>query len=126
MPNLRRLAKKAELAIFTGRTRRELEPTLGRFGVEKYFRRIVTQNDIAKLKPHPEGLLKILDGRDPDRALYVGDNVDDAKAAKRAGIVFAGVLPPRALARRVCAARLKEHGAKVILRNVAAVEELLA
>ena len=125
LPNLRRLAKKVELAIFTGRTRRELEPTLDRFGVEKYFRGIVTQNDITKLKPHPEGLLKILNGRDPNVALYVGDNVDDAKAAQRAGILFAGVLPPRALARRLCAARLKEHGAKVILRNVAAVEGLL-
>jgi len=125
MPKLRRLAKRAELAIFTGRTRQELAPTLERFRVEKYFRQIVTQNDISKLKPHPEGLLKILGGRDPGSALYVGDNVDDAKAAKRARIVFAGVLPPRGLARRLCAARLKEHGAKVILRNVAAVEELL-
>jgi HAD superfamily phosphatase len=125
LPKLWRLAKKAELAIFTGRTRRELDPTLERFRVAPYFRRIVTQNDVARLKPHPEGLLQILDGRDPAAALYVGDNVDDAKAAKRAGIVFAGVLPPRGLARRLCAARLKEHGAKLILRNVAAVEKLL-
>jgi HAD superfamily phosphatase len=126
LANLRRLEKKVELAIFTGRTRRELKPTLERFRVGRYFRRIVTQNDVTRLKPHPEGLLHILDGRDPAAVIYVGDNVDDAKAAKRAGILFAGVLPPRGLARRLCAARLKEHGAKVILRNVGAVEELLA
>jgi len=42
--------------------------------------------DDAKRKPHPEGLHKILGGRDPSTALYLGDNIDDALAAREANV----------------------------------------
>ena len=98
---LRRWARRAELAIFTGRTRRELGHTLARFGVARYFRRIATLDDVLRSKPAPEGLLRILDGRDPVSAVYAGDNVDDALAAQRCGIAFLGVLPRNSAARRL-------------------------
>ncbi len=118
-------ASRAELAIFTGRSRSELEHTLDRFDVARYFRRIVTLDDVEQSKPAPEGLLRILEGRDPKLALYAGDNVDDALAAQRARIAFVGVLPRNSEARRLRAARLRELGAKTILGQVTELEKWL-
>ena len=122
---LRRWAQRAELALFTGRTRCELQHTLERFDVARYFRRIVTQDDVGQPKPAPEGLLRILEGRDPALALYAGDNVDDALAARRGGIAFVGVLPRNSEARRLRAARLRQLGARTILGHVTELEKWL-
>src|SRR4029077_4265356 len=78
--HLKRLAKRFELAIFTGRVWDELNYTLDRSRVREFFSNIVTADSVRQGKPHPEVLVKILDGRDPSAALYIGDNVDDALA----------------------------------------------
>lgn len=117
-PLLTRLARRADLALFTGRTRQELTHTLRRFGLRKFFGRVVTMDDVARTKPHPEGLLHILGTRDPRTALYLGDNVDDAIAARRARVPFLGILPRGGSARRVRLARLREQGALDILTDV--------
>jgi HAD superfamily hydrolase (TIGR01548 family) len=119
---LRRLARNSELAIFTGRTRRELDHTLEMCQTRDYFRKIITVDDVAKPKPSPEGLLKILNGRDPSTAIYVGDNVDDAIAAGSAQIPFVGILFGRGEERRQREALLREHGAKAILSNISRLE----
>jgi len=74
---LERWAERAELALFTGRTRRELKFTLDRFSVASLFPRVVTMDDVERLKPDPEGLHFLLDGKAPSDALYLGDNLDD-------------------------------------------------
>lgn len=122
---LQRLAKRAELAIFTGRTRAELDHTLDRFDTRRYFLKIMTVENTSKPKPDPEGLLRILDGRLPSRALYLGDNVDDALAARSADVAFAGVLPRRSVERRIRAQRLRELGARTILGEAGEIEEWL-
>lgn len=122
---LRRLARRAELSLFTGRTRQELEHTLRRFATAKYFRRLVTMDDVTRQKPDPEGLLHILRGRAPDTALYLGDNVDDAIAARAAGIPFIGVLPRGGVVRKMRGPRLREHGALAILSSAASLESHL-
>jgi HAD superfamily hydrolase (TIGR01548 family) len=123
---LRRLARRAELSLFTGRTREELRHTLTRFGTAKHFRAIVTFDDVRQGKPHPEGLLRILDSRAPSTAVYVGDNVDDALAARAAGVAFVGVLPRGSDARRVRAPRLRELGALTVLGHAGELEAWLA
>lgn len=123
---LRRLAKHAELALFTGRVRMETDYTLERCRVREYFRQIVTVEDVAKPKPDPEGLLKILAGRDPAKALYLGDNVDDALAAQAAKIPFVGILPQSVDARRARRALLTKHGALAVLSDVKHLESRLA
>ena len=110
--SLRRLAKPSELAIFTGRVRAELDYTLDRCRVREFFQQIVTVEDVRRPKPDPEGLLKILNGRDPANALYLGDNVDDALAARAARIPFLGVLPRKSEARRARGALLRKLGAR--------------
>lgn len=124
-PQLRRLSHLAELAIFTGRTRQELDYTLDRSKVRGCFRRIVTVESVKRGKPDPEGLFQILDGRNPGCAIYVGDNVDDALAAKGAQMPFVGVLPVRSEERRQRHARLRRLGALVVLGSVSLLEPWL-
>lgn len=112
---MRALASRAELAIFTGRTSSELDYTLDRFSARAHFKRIVTVESVAKPKPDPEGLLRILDGRPAETAIYLGDNIDDALAARSAQVSFLGVLPRRSQERRIRAAKLRELGALEIL-----------
>jgi HAD superfamily phosphatase len=122
---LRRLASRSELALFTGRVRKETDYTLDRLGVREFFRQVVTVEDVKHPKPHPEGLLTILGARDPARALYLGDNIDDALAAQAAHISFAGVLPQNrqsSRARREMFARL---GASAVLKDIGQFESWL-
>ena len=120
---LARWAERAELALFTGRTRRELRHTLEQFGVKKLFRRVITMDDVEHLKPHPEGLLRLLNGADPTAALYLGDNLDDALASQRAGVPFLGVLRHGSEAHRIRAAQLRQHGARIILHSTNELEK---
>jgi HAD superfamily phosphatase len=122
---LRRLAKQAELAIFTGRTLRELDYTLDRCRVRQYFQTIVTVEDVGRPKPDPEGLLKILNGRCPANSLYVGDNVDDAMAAQSAQIPFVGILPLRGPGHDERGTLLGKFGAKALLGNIGELEAWL-
>jgi HAD superfamily hydrolase (TIGR01548 family) len=122
---LQRLARIGELAIFTGRIRRELDYTLERWKVRKYFQQIVTVENVMHPKPNPDGLLKILAGRDRSRALYVGDNVDDALAARSARMPFVGVLPRNSEERRQRGNRLRKFGARTILGEISELEKWL-
>src|SRR6204780_699274 len=97
---LARLSKRTELAIFTGRTYWVLNYSLVLNGVRRNFKTIITVEEVADPKPAPDGLLKILDGRPPTEALYVGDNVDDALAAQSANVPFLAILPKTGEERR--------------------------
>jgi HAD superfamily phosphatase len=120
---LERWAKHTELALFTGRTRRELRYTLEHFGVAHLFRRVVTMDDVERLKPDPEGLHFLLDGVPPRNALYLGDNLDDALASRSARVPFLGVLPRGSAAHRMRAGQLRRHGARLILHSVNELEK---
>jgi HAD superfamily hydrolase (TIGR01548 family) len=110
-------ARRYELNLFTGRTRQEFSFTFERWPATKYFRTIVTMDD-AKWKPHPEGLRKILGGRDPATALYLGDNIDDALAARGANVPFMAIIAPGEHGYRRRAAKFRELGALALLRRV--------
>ncbi len=123
---LQRWSQRAELALFTGRTRRELRHTLEDTPAHNIFRRAVTMDDVKKGKPDPEGLQLLLDGMPKSDALYLGDNIDDALSAKRARVPFLGVLPHGSEAHQARAKRLRELGALDILHSVRDLEKLLA
>ena len=124
-PKIARLAKLAELAIFTGRVWRELDYTLDRNKLRGVFHTIITVEEVDNPKPAPDGLLKILKGREPSEALYVGDNVDDALAAQTAQVPFVAVLPKTGHERRERSTRLRQLGALAILSNVNELEAWL-
>jgi len=83
------LAAKFGLAVFTGRPREEAEMTLRRFAPGLVFDPIVAMEDVENPKPAPDGLLRIAGA-----GFYVGDTVDDARAARAAGIPFIGIAAP--------------------------------
>jgi HAD superfamily phosphatase len=119
---LERWAKRAELTLFTGRTRRELTYTLDHFGVAHMFPRTVTMDDVERLKPDPEGIHFLLGKVAPRNALYLGDVLDDALAARSARVPFVGVLPRGSEAHRVRSAQLRKHGARLILNDANELE----
>jgi HAD superfamily phosphatase len=120
-----RWAKRYELNLFTGRTRQEFSFTFKRWPGMKHFRRVVTMDDAEK-KPHPEGLRIILNGRDPQSALYLGDNIDDALAAQSAGVPFAAILGPGDPEYSSRRARFRELGALALLPRARDLGKLLA
>jgi HAD superfamily phosphatase len=124
-PTLARLARKSELAIFTGRNWHELDYTLDRNGVRRSFKTIITVEEVANPKPAPDGLIKILHGRAPHEALYVGDNIDDALAAQSARVPFLAILPKTGEERRQRSTRLRELGALDILSDISQLERWL-
>ena len=114
-------ARRFELNLFTGRTREEFSHTFDTWPATQRFRTIITMDDVKRKKPHPDGLLKILGYRDPATALYVGDNIDDALAARDARVPFVAILPPGAHEHRKHAARFRELGALALLPRVVAL-----
>jgi len=118
-------AKRRELSLFPGRTRQEIKDTFGRWAGGECFRTVVTMDE-AERKPDPEGLLMILVGRDPRSAVYLGDNIDDALAAKAAGVSFIGILPKAAFDYRQRAKEFRELGALALLERARDLDGLLA
>jgi HAD superfamily phosphatase len=119
---LGRLGRKAELGVFTGRVWQEMNYTLDHCKTREYFKTIVTAEDVSKPKPDPEGLRKLLNGRPPARALYIGDNVDDALASRTAGVPFVGILRKGSDERRQRGPKLTELSALVILSDINELE----
>jgi HAD superfamily hydrolase (TIGR01548 family) len=120
---LDKLQMRSALAIFTGRVRYELKPTLQRFAPDVVFDPIVTADDVKNQKPAPDGL-NIIRARHPGKNIwYVGDTVDDARAAQDAGVPFVGVAARTGPRHLELIDILKEHGAFAVLGEV---NELLA
>jgi phosphoglycolate phosphatase-like HAD superfamily hydrolase len=122
---IERWAQRFELNLFTGRTRQEFSYTFDRWPAASHFRTVVTMDDVKRKKPHPDGLLKILGERDPATALYVGDNIDDALAARAASVPFLAILPLNAHGYRTLAAQFRKLGALAFLPRAAALNSLL-
>jgi len=120
-----RLAATHTLAIFTGRLRWEASVTLNRFAPNR-FDPIVCCDDVVRTKPDPEGLHKICSSVAHGKCWYVGDTVDDARAAKAAGIPFIGIAAkanPR-YAELVCV--LRADGAIDVLEDINSLEAAIA
>jgi phosphoglycolate phosphatase-like HAD superfamily hydrolase len=66
---------------------------LGRTGIERFFKIIVTGDDIKEPKPSPEALelaLRKIDKR-AEEVVYIGDAYADYEMAKAADVHFIGV-----------------------------------
>ena len=122
---IERWARRFELNLFTGRTRQEFSYSFDHWPATRHFRTVVTMDDVKRKKPYPDGLLKILGKRDPSLALYVGDNIDDALAARDAQVPFMAILPPGAHEHRQRAARFRELGAIALLPRIASLNDWL-
>jgi HAD superfamily phosphatase len=122
---IQKWAKRRELNLFTGRTRQEYTYTFGKWPAHRSFRKVITMDD-ARKKPHPDGLHDILGTRDPKSALYLGDNIDDALAAKSAGVPFMAILPKDSFDYRYYAKEFRELGALRLLERARDLDGFLS
>jgi len=85
---------KILLAVFTGKGKRTADITLEALGLARFFDLVVSGNDVTNHKPHPEGILKVIDAFSltPDQVLMVGDSLSDVRASRAAGVKVAAVL----------------------------------
>jgi HAD superfamily phosphatase len=109
---------RSKFAIFTGRVRYELDPTIRRFAANIGFDPVVTADDVANPKPAPDGL-RLVQARHPESAIwYIGDTVDDARSAKLAGVPFVGIAAQLSPRYAELANALEENGAFAVLSDV--------
>lgn len=82
------------VALFTGRGRPSTDMLLARMGLDALFEATVTGEEAARPKPAPDGLLRVLEmlGERAESAVYVGDTLKDAAAARDAGMAAIGAL----------------------------------
>lgn len=120
---IQELSKKYDLAIFTGRPRKEALFILKKFGIKDCFKEIIAMEDTKKQKPNPDGLLKILK-KIQKKAYYFGDTIDDITAAKNSDIVPTGVLPPQDKSSKLKNI-LKKKGAKSVIYDINQINKVV-
>jgi HAD superfamily phosphatase len=116
------LAENHGLAIFTGRPRPEIEITLARFAPDVRWSVIVADDEVEHPKPAPDGLVAIRAAHPEAVLTYIGDNVDDARCARAAGVRFIGIADPGT---PDLATVLKEEGASAVISEVNEMESIL-
>ena len=81
------------LGVVTTKMRRGTEMGLRSCGLIDAFEVIVTANDVARVKPDPEPVLKAVEelGAVPEETLMVGDSAGDILSAAAAGVRSAAV-----------------------------------
>lgn len=86
-PLLKKLRPGYKTAVATNRSD-TMNRVLEEHGLEGYFDMVVSASDVARPKPYPDPLLKILKYFKalPEEAVYVGDSEVDEQAAAGAGI----------------------------------------
>ena len=127
LPQLKAIAEVVEhieaqhgripFAVVSGSRRNSVVGSLTALGLLDKFDVLVCAEDYKNGKPAPDGLLKILAGRDPSTAVYVGDNIDDALAARDAKVPFMAILPKGAHGYRERLSNFRRLGAIGILNR---------
>jgi HAD superfamily hydrolase (TIGR01549 family) len=91
---LERLNQVYDFAIFTGRLHEEAQITLRRFGSHLRWFAVLGDDNVAHSKPHPDGLQQLQTRHPAGVAWYLGDSIDDGRAAAAAGVPFIGISVP--------------------------------
>jgi len=96
-----------KLAVATSATRRSAERSLGRSGLVTYFPVVVTRDDVARGKPHPDLFVLAAErlGVQPEDCLAVEDSLHGIRAAHAAGmmpVMVPDLLTPTEEIRALC------------------------
>lgn len=85
--------KGINLGIVTGKSKRSLEISLERLGMEALFDYRVSGDDVDRPKPDPEGIFTLLDELNlgKDEVMFLGDSDADIGAGMNAGVWTIGV-----------------------------------
>ena len=121
---LERWSRRAELALFTGRTQHELKHTLENTVAKHIFRRAITIDDVTNGKPHPEGLKLLLNGASRAAGPLSGRQYRRRAICKASACAFRGCASAWQRAHRVRSAKLRELGALTVLHSVCDLEKL--
>jgi HAD superfamily hydrolase (TIGR01509 family) len=91
---IQELADRYDLAITTTRDRQDTMAFVECFGLQSCFKAIVTRQDVRRLKPHREPILRAAEqlGYSPEQCLVVGDTTVDVQSGKKAGAMTVAVL----------------------------------
>ena len=133
LQSLQSLNQLVPLGIATGRPRNQATFALRAHNIEKFFRALVTHEDnvdaaekhfvatgqrVSFGKPHPFSLLYAARQIAPakSRCAYIGDTLDDIRAAQAAGFVAIGCLAP-AEDKTKMRAEFARVGADVVIEN---------
>jgi len=90
---LQRLSDRLPLAVVTGRPRQDAQHFLNRFDLDHLFAAVICMED-GPGKPDPASVNLALDRLGITRAWLVGDTVNDIGAARAAGVLPLGIVPP--------------------------------
>lgn len=125
---LEKLSEKYVLGIMTGRPIEEAIIPLRKNSAEKYFQIIIGMEDCeGKGKPDPFGLNLAMQklGIEKENCIcYIGDSIDDVKAAVNAGIPAIGCMPAGVI-KEGLANRMLSLGAKKVFRKASQAVKVL-
>ncbi|MDP6648092.1 MAG: histidinol-phosphate transaminase [Candidatus Woesearchaeota archaeon] len=123
---LQNLYRKYRLGIVTGRPKEEALYVLQKNGALEFFDVIITMQDYPedKAKPNPFSINLALEKLGRKNAVYIGDSIDDMKAAQNAKIMAIGVMPPNISSYRL-KQLMKANGAMKILNDITQIEQIL-
>ena len=84
--------KKLKIGLISNSTKFIVVTVLNHFKLKKYFKIIVTMNDVKRGKPAPDMVLKACKTLkvSPKNTILVGDSINDIIAGKRAGCITIG------------------------------------
>ena len=118
-----KLSDKYDFAVFTGRPKEEALYSLEKFGILKYFTKIISQDDIEKekRKPHPEGLNRIKKETIYNKICYFGDTIDDVYSGVASSTLTYAVARKDAKNTQI----LLEAGAQDIIEDMSKLDEFL-
>ncbi len=114
-----KLSEKYDLVIFSGRLKDEVLYSLKKYDIDKYFYYFITSDDLPKnmLKPHPKGVLEILEHCPHKSIKYIGDSIDDIIAGNSANVEMIGVIPKGADS-AIMTNNFRHLGVKYIINDI--------
>jgi HAD superfamily hydrolase (TIGR01509 family) len=81
-------AKGMKTGLISNVGKKAMEKAFKKMQLQRFFDTVVTRNDVKALKPSGEGIRLALTRLQvmKDRALFIGDSLDDIQATKEAGL----------------------------------------
>jgi len=85
--------KGVQMAILSSKQRRFIEKVLNHHNLSHFFNPVLGSEDISNHKPHPEGVLRMLETLSikPEEAIFIGDSLFDVEVAQRANVCVVAV-----------------------------------
>ncbi|MDX2040442.1 MAG: HAD family hydrolase [Acidobacteriota bacterium] len=82
-----------KLGVFSAANAEAARIRVGHAGLLDFFDEVIGGDSVTKSKPHPDGLLHLMErfGVDPAATVYVGDMVADVQTGRSAGVTTVAV-----------------------------------